>query len=91
MVLLTMTASMVEALKRLQSSANISDMSQYNEAEVQLSKPEIGKPISHGQVLDISVKLKELRIPSYRLDVLLQGSRVYNPPPLPKPEPVRLV
>ncbi|RDA88577.1 hypothetical protein CP532_5836 [Ophiocordyceps camponoti-leonardi (nom. inval.)] len=62
-----MTPLMVESLKGIDSS---------DEAAV-------GKPISHGQVVDLWTRLR----PSCSLEKLLQGSRVYVEPPPPKPEP----
>lgn len=56
--------------------------------EPQLSNPQIGNPISHGQVIDIWMNLKASNLSPTSLDTLLRGSRVYAPPPKPKPEPV---
>ncbi|KAL3425969.1 vacuolar h+-atpase assembly protein [Phlyctema vagabunda] len=55
--------------------------------EPSLTDPEIGNPISHGQILDISQQLKVQGLSPSTLDVLLRGSRVYLPPPTAKPEP----
>jgi hypothetical protein len=113
MVLLTMTAPIVEALGKLErhrasssSKANgtrpeeglnmeggkaadeASQAVQENRrSEPSLSEPALGKPISHGQIIDISKKLKELELSPYHLDILLRGSKIYVPPPPPKPEP----
>lgn len=123
MVLLTMTATMVEALESLQqvqekvdgeeavqemraeakqidgNARNGNEKSTDNDqdqalkavespAEPSLSRPKIGGPISHGQVIDIARKLKTRRIQPKSLEALLKGSKVYIAPPLPKPEPV---
>ena len=58
--------------------------------EPSLSNPQLGNPVSHGQLLDISSQLKAQGLSPRSLDVLLRGSRVYVPPPSPKPEPVSL-
>ena len=57
-------------------------------AEPSLSDPRVGKPISHGQILDLSKELKSRGMSPRDLDALLRGSRVYNSPPKPKVEPV---
>ncbi len=64
------------------------------EARLQrLSGLEIGKPIEHHDLIDISRFLTQRGngpgARRYRLDVLLKGALVYQPPPPPKPEPVR--
>lgn len=140
MVFLTMTASMVEALDKVESLKKMKDdnictgkaMSDQDdkkldnateeegrrisqeitvidkpthvpvqtEAEVEkgdgrnqsidpsLSNPQIGNLISHGQVIDLWKETESQNLRSYSLENLLKGSRVYNPPPPPKPEPV---
>ncbi|KAK0815837.1 ATP-dependent DNA helicase chl1 [Friedmanniomyces endolithicus] len=62
------------------------------EARLQrLSGLEIGKPIEHHDLIDISRFLTQRGngpgARRYRLDVLLKGALVYQPPPPPKPEP----
>ncbi|RDW68065.1 hypothetical protein BP6252_09461 [Coleophoma cylindrospora] len=49
--------------------------------------PEVGNPISHGQILEISRNLKLQGVTLFSLDVLLRGSKVYIAPPKPKAEP----
>jgi TMEM199 family protein len=88
-----MTNAIVKALENLgiQYGSVESEDGSRNQAQGQepsLSGPTIGKPISHGQVIDISRQLKNSGYSSYHLDILLLGSRVYVPPPQPKPEPV---
>jgi hypothetical protein len=98
MVLLTMTAPLVEALEKLESQSTTAESTkdrvklgaQDTTAEPSLSEPSIGKPISHGQVIDIYKELKNKGDSSYHLDTLLRGSRVYISPAPPKPEPVGL-
>ena len=100
MVLLTMTPSMVEGLKRIQGDATSIDgtstaMIICAEGEPDLDSPEVAKPISHTQVLQLSKALKaisdaEKSAEKPSLEALLVGTRVYvPPPPPPKPEPVR--
>lgn len=54
-----------------------------------LSDPQLGNPISHGQVIDLWKRLKATGSFPRSLDILLRGARVYTPPPEPKHEPVR--
>ncbi|KAI1459660.1 endoplasmic reticulum-based factor for assembly of V-ATPase-domain-containing protein [Annulohypoxylon moriforme] len=94
MVLLTMTPSIVEALNRL-DGANLDALPQDREnnsaskpsSEPSLKDPEPGKPISHGQIIDIWKCLKGEQGNATRLEELLRGATVYIPPPPPKPEP----
>lgn len=53
-----------------------------------LENPKIGNPISHGQVVDLSKQMKDAGLEPCRLEILLIGSRIYIPPPPPKPEQV---
>ena len=53
-----------------------------------LSAPKLGNPISHGQVIGLWRDLKARSSRPRTLDSLLRGTRVYNPPPKPKSEPV---
>lgn len=50
----------------------------------------MGKPIHHGQVVELWKGLKAKCETKYTLEDLLRGSKVYVPPPAPKPEPVSL-
>ncbi|KAI9147602.1 hypothetical protein HJFPF1_12631 [Paramyrothecium foliicola] len=52
-----------------------------------LDEPELGKPISHSQIVQLWQNLKASQELSCSLELLLRGSRVYIPPPPPKPEP----
>lgn len=56
--------------------------------EPSLEHPKLGDPISHGQVIDLWKVLKAPQDQPRSLDSLLRGSRVYNPLPKPKQEPV---
>jgi hypothetical protein len=57
-------------------------------SEPSLVNPCLGNPISHGQVIDLSMQLREGGFEPYRLEDLLRGSNVYIAPPPPKSEPV---
>ncbi|KAI1773144.1 endoplasmic reticulum-based factor for assembly of V-ATPase-domain-containing protein [Hypoxylon cercidicola] len=94
MVLLTMTPSIVEALKHLAETstddAGQNDDSNSNATrndEPSLDDPSVGKPISHGQIIDVWNSLKGDKSVGVRLEELLRGATVYIPPPPPKPEP----
>jgi hypothetical protein len=56
-----------------------------------LLNPKLGNPISHGQVIDLSRKLKAQDLSPRSLDTLLRGVRVYVPTSPPKPEPVSIL
>ncbi|TFB07370.1 hypothetical protein CCMA1212_000645 [Trichoderma ghanense] len=96
MVLLTMTPSIVDALKLLDGLRGTDDgndaaSERQPNAESSASSPEpaVGNAISHSDIISLSKKLKASQSPTpkYSLEQLLQGSRVYIPPPPPKPEP----
>jgi hypothetical protein len=59
-----------------------------------LGKAELDGPIEHSDLIDVSKRLvKEHQgngtpTKKWRLDTLLKGTTVYQPPPPPKPEPV---
>lgn len=96
MVLLTMTTSIVEAVTIIRRNSNdtaAAPLSAECEAvdEPTLTEPEVGNPISHGQIIDIWKHLKEEEHPNLSLEELLRGATIYMPPPPPKPEPVRIV
>ncbi|KZF21793.1 hypothetical protein L228DRAFT_239735 [Xylona heveae TC161] len=96
MVLFTLTPAMVAAVKEYRAlSPAPPDLST---TEAPLDDPQAGKPISHGQIIDIHRKLKEEGFTrkisdngkpqaAYHLDDLLRGSAIYVPPPKPKQEP----
>lgn len=59
-----------------------------------LSQAEIGSPIEHHELVAISrhlVQHIEGSARQWRLDTLLKGATVYQPPPPPKPEPVSII
>ncbi len=91
MVLLTITPTMVTAIRAYQSLPKSSDAPAPS-GEPSLDDPAEGQPVSHGQLFDI-VKVLESSANEddrdrYTLDHLLRGSKVYVPPPPPQPEPV---
>ena len=97
MVLLTMTAAIVAAVEKLQSIAPEKlEKLKLSAEDPSLQEPGVGKPISHGQLVDISMFLKSWASQRYTEDMgrsdfslnnLLRGSKIYIPPPPPKPEP----
>ncbi|RKF81855.1 putative vacuolar h+-atpase assembly protein [Golovinomyces cichoracearum] len=128
MVLLTMTATIVEALLELQLSQNDNQISlnadssavEKDESPLQrlihkkktrcqeahiikdeqddmstktenlnnpkLTQPEVGNPITHLQILDLSKLMKCRARGSYSLENMLRGSKIFIPPPSPRPE-----
>lgn len=96
MVRLTMTPEIVRVLEQLQHRG---ELPQARDG-LPLDEPTVGKPISHGHIIDVSRTLKQMKensqtsgsedLVSHHLDVLLRGSRVYIEPSKPKPEPVSL-
>lgn len=97
MVLLTMTPSIVEALKQLQDDATATEAAPRAVAaeagEPDLASPAVAQPVSHAQVLRLWKALPsrpDATTPAgaTTLETLLAGARVYVPPPPPKPEPV---
>jgi TMEM199 family protein len=95
MVLLTMTASIVELLAKLEDVIMddvIQDVTDIpTKDEQSLATPVVGNPVSHGQIIDIWKKGRTAGLKQFSLENLLQGACVYVPPPPPKPEPVRFV
>lgn len=96
MVLLTMTASIVEGLTKCKPLA-IEDAEKRDDAKSaeqkqhdDLDAPAVGNPISHGQIVDLYRQLVSSGDSEYTLESLLRGAKVYVPPPPPKPEPVSL-
>lgn len=96
MVLLTMTPSIVEGLQKLEqpleqkrSDETEAETHPPNETtEPSIESPEVGKPISHGQIVDLWKRLQASGHSTYTLEQLLRGANVYIPPPPPKHEPV---
>ncbi len=101
MVYLTMTPAILQALDIL-SAHRQAQIAAGNANEPSLDQPVEGNPISHGQLIEISKKLKQIREEAEdreahddnvicHLDGLLRGSRIYVEPPKPKVEPVRML
>ncbi len=86
MVLLTTTSSIVEAL-RIHSLVSATE-GPHDDNTPSLEDPQVGRPISHGQIVDLWKNLSAEGRTEYTLEKLLRGSRVYVPPPPPKQEPV---
>lgn len=93
MVLLTMTPFIVGAISTSKEiGIEVHQQSQSSsEADPSFKDPAIGKPISHGQIVQLWKLLKDHDAQSYTLENLLWGARVYVPPAPAKPEPVRSV
>ncbi|KAI0389931.1 endoplasmic reticulum-based factor for assembly of V-ATPase-domain-containing protein [Xylariaceae sp. FL0594] len=93
MVLLTMTSTIVEALNFVQDPKNphtsLPDtiLRNIEVDEPSIEDPKVGKPISHGQILDTWKSLRARGHTEFRLENMLRGATVYVPPPPPKPEP----
>ncbi|KAK4218368.1 endoplasmic reticulum-based factor for assembly of V-ATPase-domain-containing protein [Rhypophila decipiens] len=89
MVLLTITDSILEALRTAEALGDQPKLESRpdHDNEPSLEDPKSGNPISHGQIIDLWKLLKEKGEASYKLETLLRGSRVYSPPPPPKVEP----
>lgn len=94
MVLLTITPLILEALKRVDASDHRPDFEAHSDYAEETTEsppvePQLGNPLTHGQIIDLSRSLKASGHERYALEVLLKGCRIYVPPPKPKPEPVR--
>jgi hypothetical protein len=97
MVLLTLTAAGKAAVDEYCKPHKLGDQS--DERLERLSAIELGSPIDHNDLIDISRFLVqrsrndqdgETPAKQWCLDTLLKGATVYQPPPAPKPEPVSL-
>jgi len=95
MVLLKTTSTLkaaVDEYVRLHADCENSEPLQYKLER--LEKAELDGPIEHSDVIDISKRLvkecqdSDTSTKNWRLDTLLKGTTVYQPPPPPKPEPV---
>lgn len=91
MVLLTITPTILEAIQRRNGIATPVDRPVVD-GEPTLEDPAAGKPISHGQVVDLWKDLRgqEQDKAKFSLEHLLRGSAVYIPAPPPKPATVSL-
>jgi hypothetical protein len=99
MVLLTITAQIVGALQALGDSNDGLDLDLLNDTaqapvvkyeELSLKDPEIGQPITHGQIIEIWKESMRRGHAEFTLEDMLRGATIYVPPRPPKPEPVRL-
>ena len=62
-----------------------------------LSNVDIGSPVEHADLIEVSRYLvdayrrqaRDDQVRQWRLDALLKGATIYRRPPAPKPEPVR--
>ncbi len=101
MVYLTMTPAILQALDIL-SAHGQAQIVAGNASEPSLDQPVEGNPISHGQLIEISKKLKRIKEEAEdheaqdekvfcHLDDLLRGSRIYVEPLKPKVEPVSML
>lgn len=95
MVLLKTTPALRAAVDEyLRLHANCENGEVLQQKLERLEKAELDGPIEHSDVTDISKRLVEehhgngASIKIWRLDTLLKGTTVYQPPPPPKPEPV---
>lgn len=94
MVHLTTTIEIVRALERLHNCGQLPEPCDDSD----LDQPVVGKPISHGHIIEVSKRLKDVNedlraakgddFVSHHLDSLLRGSQVYVEPPKPRKEPV---
>ncbi|KAF7912503.1 uncharacterized protein EAF01_001524 [Botrytis porri] len=67
-------------------AANVAENAKLSQEQL-LANPEIGNPISHGRIIDLSRNLRKHNLSPLTLELLLRGSRVYVVPPTPKAEP----
>ncbi|KAF2772684.1 hypothetical protein EJ03DRAFT_190187 [Teratosphaeria nubilosa] len=95
MVRLTLTPAANAALEEYCALTDVASKDENKRQAIKhLIRLQIGDPIDHQMLLDASQYLvqqakcngDELAKP-WRLDTLLKGSTIYNPPPTPKPEP----
>jgi hypothetical protein len=98
MVLLTQTPTIVRAIaEALDIATDQLDKLQLD-GKPDLNDAEVGKPITHSQLIDLSKILRNHSTKfaekdnedgsiTYSLDSLLKGSQLYIPPPPPKKEP----
>ena len=91
-MLFAMTPTIVGAVKKYNLRSQ--DVTNTNN-EPSLESPAIGRPISHGQIIDIYKSLSnvhsDIESPAekpYHLDDLLRGAQIYVPPPKPTTQPV---
>lgn len=97
MVLLKVTPATKVALQRYCSARQTEKDDGENQTKLDvLSRLEIGNPIDHADLIAISQLLvrsakendEDDLAKESRLETLMKGAEVYQPPPAPKPEPV---
>ena len=94
MVLLQTTPTLKAAVDEyLRLHANCENSEPLQHQLERLEKADLDGPIEHSDVINISKRLvkecqnSDASTKNWRLDTLLQGTTVYQPPPPPKPEP----
>lgn len=98
MVRLTVTSASYAAIQEYCRVITESTDDEANSLEEEkLSQLQIGSPIEHEDLIEISKCLvdrcrqqenRDEVATQWRLEILLKGANVYQPPPPPKPEPV---
>ena len=95
MVLLKTTPVLKAAVDEyLRLHADCENSEQLQHQLERFEKAELDGPIEHSDVIDISKRLvkegqqSDTSTRNWRLETLLKGTIVYQPPPPPKPEPV---
>ena len=96
MVLLTMTVASVAAVQECAKLGLRDVVESKSPTEPSLENPQVGKPISRGQLVGIFRSLERHYQSTngvgievhYHLEELLRGSKIYIPPAPPKKEPV---
>ena len=99
MVLLTVTPTAKGVIDEYCSEPQHGQQDDQSGSELDLqalSQLQIGSPIEHHQLVALSkvlvgrskVRRDEAGEARYRLDNILRGAKLYQPPPLPKKEPV---
>lgn len=100
MVLLTVTPATKAAIEeycKLRKGSTDSEREEFGVRLSELSTVEIGSPVDHSKLIEVSkFLLRKTRddaesavAKEWRLDKLLKGANVFQAPPTPKPEPVR--
>ena len=95
MVLLQTTSTLKAAVDEyLRLHVNCENSEPLQHQLERLEKADLDGPIEHSDVINISKRLvnecqsSNASTKNWRLDTLLKGTTVYQPPPPPKPEPV---
>ena len=93
MVLLTTTEAAKAAIDDyLTSHAGDQEDDSLRQRLERLEKVSLDGPVEHADLIAISKSAREdgnaTKTRQFRLDILLKGAIVYQPPPPPKPEPV---